>query len=123
VHGETGADGKPTATNRLMNACLAEFGAANDEAEVFRAASPITYVTKNAPPTLLLHGRADTTVSFTQSEQLARVLTERGVEHEFVPIDGIGHTFDWQTWNRKPLAHDLRPVALAFLEKHLALAK
>jgi hypothetical protein len=34
-------------------------------------------------------------------------------------VEGAGHTFDFQTWNKKPLSRDLRPVALAFLAKHL----
>lgn len=123
VPGERDASGKPTATNKLMHDSLADFDAANDEAEVFRVASPITYFANGAPPVLILHGRADTTVDFTQSELLVRVLQERGVEHEFVALDGIGHTFDWETWNKQPLPRDLRPVALGFLAKHLAPAK
>jgi len=122
VHGQRNAQGKPTATNKLMNDSLADFDSANDEAEVFRVASPVTYAANGAPPVLILHGRADTTVDFTQSEELVRVLKERGVEYEFAPIDGIGHTFDWETWNKQPLPRDLRPVALAFLEKHVAPA-
>jgi acetyl esterase/lipase len=120
VHGERDAAGKPTATNKLMNDSLADFGAASDEALVFRRASPLAYLAAGAPPVLVLHGRADPTVDFTQSEQLVRVLKERGVEHEFIALDGIGHTFDWETWNKQPLPRDLRPVALAFLAKHLA---
>jgi dipeptidyl aminopeptidase/acylaminoacyl peptidase len=67
-----------------------------------------------------MHGRADPTVDFAQSEDLVRGLTARGVVNEFVALDGIGHTFDWETWNKQPLPRDLRPVALAFLAKHLA---
>lgn len=122
VHGERDATGKPSVTNKLMNDSLADFDAANDEAEVFRVASPIKYFTNGAPPTLIFHGRADPTVDFSQSELLVRVFKERGIEHEFVALDGIGHTFDWETWNKQPLPRDLRPVALAFLEKHLAPA-
>ena len=120
VHGETDARGQPTATHKLMNDSLADFGAANDEAEVFRVASPINHLAKGAPPVLVLHGNADSTVDFSQSELLVRVLQERGIDHEFVALAGIGHTFDWETWNQQPLPRDLRPVALAFLAKHLA---
>ncbi len=119
VHGQTDAKGQPTATRKLMNDSLADFGAANDEADVFRIASPVTYVAKGAPPVLILHGNADTTVDHAQSEELDRVLKERGIEHEFVSLAGIGHTFDWETWNKQPLPRDLRPVALAFLARHL----
>lgn len=123
VHGEHDAAGKPSVTNKLMNDSLADFDAANDEAEVFRVASPIKYFAKGAPPVLIFHGRADPIVDFSQSELLVRVFKERGIEYEFVALDGIGHTFDWETWNKQPLPRDLRPVALAFLAKHLAPAK
>lgn len=111
------------AMQKLMASSLKAFGAAALEAEVFQVASALRYATKASPPVLVLHGRADPTVDFAQSEDLVRGLKERGVVNEFVPLDGIGHTFDWETWNRKPLPQDLRPVALAFLEKHLAPAK
>ena len=122
THGQTDAKGEPTATRKLMNNSLAAFSAANDEADVFRVASPVLYAAKGAPSVLILHGNADTTVDYQQSEELVRVFKERGVEHEFILLDGIGHTFDWETWNKQPLPRDLRPVALAFLAKHLAPA-
>ena len=61
----------------------------------------------------------DTIVDYVHSEELVRGLKKRSVEHEFILLDGIGHTFDWETGNRQPLPRDLRPVALTFLEKHL----
>jgi hypothetical protein len=42
-----------------------------------------------------------------------------GVTHEFVMIDGVGHTFAWQTWGKKKMPRDLRPVALKFLATYL----
>jgi len=120
THGQVDGQGEPTATRKLMNASLEDFDAANDEAEVFRVASPVTQATKSAPPVLILHGTADPTVDYAQSLELALVLKRIGVEHELITLPGIGHTFDWETWNKQPLPRDLRPVALAFLAKHLA---
>jgi acetyl esterase/lipase len=97
-------------------------GASGHDGEVWRTASPLSYVTKDSPPVLVMHGLADDTVNPAQSEQLVRVLQERGVVHEYVTLEGIGHTFSWQRWGKQPLPRDLRPVALAFLEKHLAPA-
>jgi dipeptidyl aminopeptidase/acylaminoacyl peptidase len=68
---------------------------------------------------LILHGQIDTTVDRDQSHELVGVLKKHGVAHELVMIEGAGHTFDFETWNKKPLSRDLRPVALAFLAKHL----
>jgi acetyl esterase/lipase len=119
----TTPSGEPTPMRKLMGSSRTVFGATTEDDPLLVAASPVTHAAKGCPPVLVLHGRADPTVDFAQSEELVRVLTERGVEHETVYLDGIGHTFDWETWNKKPLPRDLRPVALAFLEKHLAPAK
>ena len=112
-------EGQPAMT-KLMTSAQKSFGATALDAAVYRAASATERAAKNSPPVLILHGRADPTVDFAQSEGLARVLKERGVEHELIALDGVGHTFDFEQWNGKPLPRDLRPVALAFLEKHLA---
>jgi len=96
------------------------FGAP-DNLAVYRLASPVSHVGKKSPPVLILHGDKDTTVDLRQSQDLAAVLAKAGGVHELVIMPGAGHTFDLETWNKKPLARDLRPVALAFLEKHLAL--
>ena len=87
--------------------------------DLWRSASPVTYVSKKTVPTLILHGTADTTVNRDQATELAAKLKEAGVEHEIHMIPGIGHTFDFETWNRKPLPQDLRPIVLAFFDKHL----
>ena len=115
---ETADDGTPTGKLRAPGPAKV-FGSADPAAAVYRAASPVTHITKSSPPVLILHGRIDKTVDYAQSEELARVLRQHGVPHELVMVDGAGHTFDFETWNKQPLSRDLRPVALAFLAKHL----
>ncbi|MFF3504378.1 alpha/beta hydrolase fold domain-containing protein [Streptomyces sp. NPDC003247] len=56
-------------------------------------ASPITHVTADAPPFLLVHGTADWLVPYAQSEALAAALTASGVPARLVPVDGAGHIF------------------------------
>jgi acetyl esterase/lipase len=119
THGQIDEKGEPTPMRKLMAKSLGAFGVTSDEAELLRVASPVEHVARHVPPVLILHGRADATVDFSQSEKLERLLRDRGVDHEFIPIDGIGHTFNWETWNKQPLPHDLRSVALAFLAKYL----
>ncbi len=113
------AKGEPTATRRLMGNSLSYFGATSEDDPVLRFASPVTHITRRSPPVLILHGRADPTVDYPQSEELARALKERGVEHELILLEGVGHTFDFATWNKKPLPRDVRPVVLGFLARHL----
>lgn len=56
-------------------------------------ASPITYVSKDAPPFLIMHGDRDRTVPFNQSELLYAALKKAGVDVTFVPMKGAGHGF------------------------------
>jgi len=44
------------------------------------------------PPTFIIHGTADTTVPFAQSEALAAALKARGIAHEVYAIPGAAHT-------------------------------
>lgn len=105
--------GEPRDTTALFKASRTE------DPELWRLASPVSHVSKSSPPTLILHGTADTTVDRDQATELASKLKEAGVDHELILIDGIGHTFDLQTWRRKPLPQDLRPVVTGFFHKHL----
>jgi acetyl esterase/lipase len=114
----TAEDGTPT--GKFRPAGPAEvFGSADPAAPVYRAASPVTHVTRQSPPVLVLHGRLDTTVDYKQSEEIAHVLAQHGVPHQLVMVDGAGHTFDFEKWGKKTLSRDLRPVALNFLAQHL----
>ena len=55
---------------------------------------PARTVTADHPPTLLLHGDADTDVPYDELVHMAAALAARGVEHELVTVAGAGHTFD-----------------------------
>jgi acetyl esterase/lipase len=55
---------------------------------------PVTHVTANAPPFLLVHGTADWLVPYAQSEQLHAALTAAGVDSRLVPVEGAEHIFD-----------------------------
>ncbi len=82
--------------------------------ELYRAASPVTYVRSNSVPILICHGTADTTVNIKQSESFDKVLTQAGVEHHLEIIPNASHSFDLQ-----PPQKDLCPLVLGFLDKHL----
>jgi acetyl esterase/lipase len=56
-------------------------------------ASPVTHVTADAPPFLLVHGTTDWLVPYAQSEQLAAELTAAGVPVRLVPVEGAEHIF------------------------------
>jgi acetyl esterase/lipase len=56
-------------------------------------ASPITYVTKDAPPFLIMHGDKDPHVPISQSETFAAALKKAGVDVTFKTMVGAGHDF------------------------------
>lgn len=114
----TEKDGTPTATLRSQTETARIFG---PDRAVWRSAMPVNHVNRSVPPTLILHGRADTTVDYLQAIELAKLLEQHGVAHELHLIDGIGHTFNFEKWGKITLKQNLRPLALAFLEKHLGL--
>jgi acetyl esterase/lipase len=57
----------------------------------YREASASTYVKPGAPPFLLLHGRQDRRVPFSQMAHFAALLRRAGVEVETVEIDRYQH--------------------------------
>jgi acetyl esterase/lipase len=63
------------------------------EGAAYDDVSPITHVTPQAPPFLLVHGTGDWLVPYAQSEQLAVALEDAGVPVRLVPIEGAEHIF------------------------------
>jgi acetyl esterase/lipase len=82
-------------------------------------ASPMTHLKKGIPPILSIHGDNDPTVNLSQSQGLDRRMKELKLDHQLIVLPGIGHTFDLQTWNKKPLPMDLRPIVTGFFDKWL----
>jgi acetyl esterase/lipase len=54
-------------------------------------ASPITYVTDSAPPTLTLHGKNDNLVPPNQATRLKTALDSHHILNQLILIDGAGH--------------------------------
>ncbi len=107
----------PSDLNRTRT--LAMLGKTLEEApDLYRSASPITYVDKTDVPILILHGTADKTVPVLQSEIFADALKKAGVEHQLVIVKDAPHTFHLQ-----PKQQDLRPIVLAFFDRHLKPGK
>jgi acetyl esterase/lipase len=88
-------------------------GPVQENKEKAAKASPVTYVSKESAPFLILHGDKDPTVPYSQSEMLEEALKKAGVEVTLVNVKGAGHGGkEFQTEeNRKRIAD--------FFEKHL----
>ena len=68
------------------------FGSKTSE-EILRRASPVTYVSKDDPPFLLLHGDHDSLVPLVQSELMEAALRKAGVPVELIVVKNAGHCF------------------------------
>jgi len=53
--------------------------------------NPITYVTSDAPPFLIVHGDRDPLVPYQQSILLVEALQKAGVDVTFYTVEGAGH--------------------------------
>ena len=56
--------------------------------------SPVTYVTKDTPPTVIMHGMADDVVPYSNATALRDALDKNGVEYVFMPMPGMGHSLE-----------------------------
>jgi acetyl esterase/lipase len=90
-------------------------GGSTPDAESHLAeASPITHVTSDDPPMLLIHGSADAWVPPEQSLRMAERLARAGVPHHLINVPGARHGFELMV--KFPQSRDLLPEILAFLE-------
>jgi acetyl esterase/lipase len=82
---------------------------AEKEAEA-RQASPVTHITRDDPPFLVVHGTADSTVPIAQADRFAAALEQAGVDVTYVKIEGGGHGI---------VGPEVSDRVARFFEKHL----
>jgi acetyl esterase/lipase len=84
---------------------------------LYELLSPVTHVRPGVPPTLLLHGGADSVVPLHASRGLASRLEAAGVPHQLFTLPYAEHGFDsWDGGFGRQLA---RAIVERFLERHL----
>lgn len=64
------------------------------EPEKLEPFCPVRHVTKDYPPTLLLHGDKDTDVPFEESVRMAAALKRHQVPHQLITMRNYDHLFD-----------------------------
>lgn len=89
------------------------------EPDFFIPYCPEQNVSLGYPPTMLLHGTADTDVPYDQSVRMAAALTEAGIENHLISIAGGGHGFDNGKRKSDPDVLAAWDRVYAFLSKHL----
>ncbi|WP_254507284.1 alpha/beta hydrolase [Anatilimnocola floriformis] len=66
-------------------------GPIKEKLDVAKSASPVTFVSADDPPFLIVHGTADRTVDIRQAELLHEAQKKAGAKTLFVKVTGGGH--------------------------------
>ena len=106
-HDQEDGGPRPVVTSLLGQPC-------QDVPDLCAAASPITYVSSDAPPALLIHGTADDVVGHENSKRMAEALQAAGAEAIYLPIEGAEHSFIFKSHTSEA------QEALAAIEDFLA---
>ncbi|MFI4911240.1 MAG: alpha/beta hydrolase fold domain-containing protein [Sedimentisphaeraceae bacterium JB056] len=85
----------------------------NDAPEMYRLASPVTYIEKDSPAVLVIHGDKDKVVNVEQSRLFVDKLKEIGASYKYVEVKEGPHSFDLENHM------DIRPVVIDFLKEQL----
>ena len=86
-----------------------------DDPAAYRAASPLTHVGPDVPPTLVVHGDHDQVVPVEQSRALVAALRRAGAEHAYVELPLANHGFD-QVWGAVT-TQTARAAVLAWVDR------
>lgn len=84
--------------------------------EQLRGASPVTYANASFPPTMLIHGTADTTVPHESSLWMNQALGDANVPVELHVFAGQPHAFDQQP----AFGRQCAALMLLFLSRYVA---
>ncbi|HEY7329503.1 MAG TPA: alpha/beta hydrolase [Gemmataceae bacterium] len=103
----------PDATRRLV--CDFLGGTREQLPGTYRAASPLAYVHRGAPPVLTIHGTEDKVVPYEQAELLHSALRKAKVSSRLTPLHGKDHGGDWSDKEQQRNAKTI----LAFLDANL----
>lgn len=95
------------------------FGAQSSDDPVLKQASPVTHVSADDPPFLLLHGNRDRLVPLSQSQMLLAQLRAAGVPASLVVVTNAGHGFAPVGGTPNPDRQELARMIADFFDQHL----
>lgn len=61
----------------------------------YEACSPLEFVDKQSPPTLIIHGHNDVLVAYEHSRRLNEKLQQNGIKHYWLKLPWATHGFDY----------------------------
>ena len=82
-------------------------------------ASPITHVTADDPPFLLIHGERDTLVPYEQSQLMYDRLVQTNIPAQLVIVKNAGHSFVAPDGAATPTLAEINKIILDFLTQYL----
>lgn len=95
------------------------FGATNTTDPILIRANPVTYVSRHAPPFLILHGDKDNLVDLQQSADLDARLKTVGADSTFVVITNLAHGYVPVGLKASPDNAALSNLIADFFDRHL----
>jgi len=85
--------------------------------DVVRMASPVTYVRKDMPPYLFIHGTKDFNVPYEQSVLMCEAMKKAGAVCEVILVEGGGHGFG--AWDHDEKMAGYKTAMVSWLRKQL----
>ncbi len=95
------------------------FNASGPDDPLLQTYSPITYITPDDPPFLILHGDRDEMVPLEQSQILYDKLKAAGVPVEMTVVKNAGHGFRPVDGDIQPSMPELVQMVVNFFDKYL----
>ena len=77
-------------------------------ADAYARASPITYISSDDPPLLMVHGDGDTLVPLSQSERMRDAYLRAGLKADLVKVGNANH--DFEPASSKPLSISIEQI-------------
>ncbi|MFC1920933.1 alpha/beta hydrolase fold domain-containing protein [Chloroflexota bacterium] len=92
--------------------------------DIYVKASPITHVSVDDPPLLMIHGDKDFVVTLRQSEVMLEAYRQAGLDATLITVKGAGHGFQQITESPiEPSIQEIEQAVLDFFVKHLVMEK
>lgn len=95
------------------------FGTADPKNPILAQASPVRYVTPNAPPFLIFHGNQDGAVPMFHAQILQDALVKAGVNSTLVIVKNANHNFKPTGGVISPTREEISSMMAVFFERWL----
>lgn len=89
-----------------------------DKAELYHEMSPVSYLTKDSPPLLMIQGDKDTTIPVKQAHRMQEALNTIDAPVEILIVENAGH--NWRSVDGKvtPNRKEIIEKTVEFIVKH-----